>query len=87
MPLDVQDALRLAVAALSLLVFVVGCVAYARRPTGRMLLVLLLFLAFLVQGALLLVEVFLLDTALTEGAYYAFQLGEILLVALIILKR
>lgn len=87
MALDVQDALRLAVAALSALVFGVGVLAYARRPTGRMLLVLVLFLAFLAQGALLVVEVFWVDTPFTHNAYYAFQLAEIALVALIILKR
>ena len=82
-----QDALRLGVALLSALVFVVGVVAYRRRPTGRMMLVLLLFSAFLVQGILLTVEVFLIDTPLTESLYYAFQLVEIALVALILLKR
>ena len=87
MSVAIENALRLAVAAVSLLVFVVGVVAYARRPTARMLLVLLLFSAFLLQGVLLAVEVFLLDTPVTESAYYAFQLAEILLVALIILKR
>lgn len=84
---DVQDWMRLAVATLSALVFGVGLVAYMRRPTLRMLLVLGLFLAFLAQGALLVVEVFWLDTPVTESAYYAFQLVEIALVALIILKR
>lgn len=82
-----EDVLRLAVAALSALVFVVGLVAYLRRPTAKMLLVLALFVAFLVQAILLVVEVFFVDTAITESAYYAFQLVEIALVALIILKR
>lgn len=82
-----EDVLRLAVAALSALVFVVGLVAYLRRPTTKMLLVLALFVAFLVQAILLVVEVFFVDTAITESAYYAFQLVEIALVALIILKR
>jgi uncharacterized membrane protein HdeD (DUF308 family) len=83
----VQDALRLGVALLSILVFVVGVVAYRRRPTTRMMLVLLLFSAFLVQGILLAVEVFWVDSPLTESLYYAFQLVEIALVALILLKR
>lgn len=87
MPLDIQDWMRLAVATLSILVFGVGLVAYMRRPTLRMLLVLCLFLAFLAQGILLVVEVFWLDTPVTESAYYAFQFIEIALVALIILKR
>lgn len=87
MPLSLQDVLRLAVAALSALVFIVGLAAYLRRPTVRMFLVLGLFLAFLAQGILLVVEVFILDTAVTESAYYAFQLVEIALVTLIILKR
>lgn len=87
MSLDLRDVMRLAVAVLSLLVLLVGIVAYARRPTVRMLLVLGLFLAFFAQGVLLVVEVFWIDTPLTESAYYAFQLVEILLVALIILKR
>lgn len=87
MPLDLRDTLRLAVAALSILVFIVGLLAYLRRPTVRMLLVLALFLAFLLQGILLIVEVFFIDTPVTESAYYAFQLIEIALVALIILKR
>ena len=87
MPLDLRDSLRLAVAALSVLVFIVGLVAYIRRPTVRMLLVLALFFAFLAQGILLVVEVFFIDTPRTESAYYAFQLVEIALVALIILKR
>lgn len=87
MVLRIEDALRLAVAALSALVFVVGVVAYRRRPTSRMLLVLALFLMFLAQGVLLVVEVFVLDTPFTEDAYYVFQLVEILLVALVILKR
>ena len=82
-----QDALRLGVALLSALVFAVGVVAYRRRPTGRMMLVLLLFSAFLFQGILLAVEVLLIDTPLTESVYYAFQLVEIALVALILLKR
>lgn len=82
-----EDVLRLAVAALSALVFVVGLVAYLRRPTAKMLLVLALFVAFLVQAILLVVEVFFVDTAITESAYYAFQLVEVGLVAAIILKR
>lgn len=87
MPLGIQDALRLAVALLSLFVLVVGAIAYWRRPTTRMLLVLALFVAFALQGALLVVEVFVVDTQVTESAYYAFQLAEIALVALVILKR
>lgn len=82
-----EDPLRLAVALLSLLVFVVGIVAYRRRPTVRMLLVLALFAVFLAQGVLLVFEVFYVDTPRTEGLYYAFQLVEIALVALVILKR
>ena len=82
-----EDAVRVAVALLSILVFVVGLVAYRRRPTARMLLVLALFAVFLAQGAILLVEVFLVDTPLTETAYYAFQLVEVALVAAVILKR
>lgn len=82
-----EDPIRLAVALVSILVFVVGLVAYLRRPTGRMLLVLLLFAAFLVQGILLAVEVFFVDTPLTQSAYFAFQFVEIVLVALVILKR
>lgn len=87
MELDALDLVRLAVAALSLAVFAVGVVAYARRPTPRMLLVLALFAAFLVQGALLVVEVLVADTAFTESVYYAFQLVELALVAAIMLKR
>lgn len=87
MPLGIDAWLRVAVALLSLLVFLVGVVAYARRPTLRMLLVLILFVTFLAQGILLLVEVFVVDSTLTESAYYAFQLVEIALVALVILKR
>lgn len=87
MPMLVQNLLRLAVAILSLLVFLVGFVAWRRRPTTRMFIVLALFLVFLLQGALLVVEVFLVDTQLTESAYYGFQLVEIALVSLVILKR
>ncbi|HUR69595.1 MAG TPA: hypothetical protein VM370_10145 [Candidatus Thermoplasmatota archaeon] len=87
MAIAVEDVLRLAVSALSVLVFSVGVTAYLRRPTGRMLLVLLLFFVFLVQGALLFFEVFFLDTPITESIYYLFQLVEIALVASIILKR
>lgn len=82
-----QDALRILVALLSALVFVLGVVAYRRRPTTRMLLVLLLFAAFLAQGVLLAYEVFVADTPPVESAYYAFQAVEIVLVAAIILKR
>lgn len=87
MAFPVEDAIRLAVAALSGLVFVVGVVAYMRRPTTRMLLVLFLFTAFLVQGVLLVVEVVFLDSPVIESIYYLFQLLEIGLVAAIILKR
>lgn len=87
MAVRVEDVVRLAVAALSLLVFIVGVVAYLRRPTTRMLLVVLLFTAFLVQGILLLIEVLFLDSPVIESIYYAFQLLEIALVATIILKR
>lgn len=83
----VEDALRLAVALLSVLVFIVGAAAYARRPTPRMLLVLALFLVLLVQGALLAFEVFVADTSVTESAYYAFQLVEVGLLAFILVKR
>lgn len=83
----VLDALRIGVAILSLLVLVVGAVAYVRRPTPRMLLVVLLFLAFAAQGALLLVEVFVAASDLAQELYYLFQLVEIGLVAAIILKR
>lgn len=83
----VEDAARLAVAAISALVFVVGVVAYRRRPTARMLLVLALFSLFLAQGALLVFEVLVLDSSVTESIYYAFQFFEVLLVAAIILKR
>lgn len=82
-----QDAVRLTVAAVSVLVFLIGLVAYFRRPTARMLLVLALFGAFLAQGVLLAFEVLVIDTALTETAYYTFQLVELLLVAAILLKR
>lgn len=82
-----QDALRLLVAGLSALVFVVGLVAYRRRPTPRMLLVLLLFVAFLAQGVLLTYEVLVEDTTIVESAYYGFQALEIVLVAAIIFKR
>lgn len=81
------DVVRLLVAAVSAFVFVIGLVAYVRRPTGRMLLVLILFGAFLLQGLLLAVEVLVLDTAVTETVYYGFQLVEVLLVAAIILQR
>lgn len=87
MALVLESIARLAVAALSLLVFIVGMVAYARRRTPRMLLVLLLFTVFLIQGILLAIEVFIADTASLETAYYAFQFVEIALVATIILKR
>lgn len=88
MPLPALEAVaRLAVAALSILVFGIGVVAYARRPTRRMLLVLGLFLVFLMQGVLLLVEVFFLESTVTESAYYGFQLVEVVLVAAILLKR
>lgn len=82
-----QDVLRIVVALLSALVFALGVVAYRRRPTARMLLVVLLFAAFLVQGGLLAYEVFVADTAVVETAYYAFQAVEIVLIAAIILKR
>lgn len=87
MAIQATDALRVAVALLSTLVFVVGLVAYLRRPTARMLLVLGLFAVFLVQGGVLLVEVFVTDTPFTETLYYAFQLVEVGLVAAVILKR
>lgn len=87
MATPLEDAIRVAVAVLSILVFVVGVVAYRRRPTARMLLVLALFAVFLVQGVLLLVEVFLVDTQSTEALYYAFQLLEVGLVAAVMLKR
>lgn len=87
MAFDALDLVRLAVAALSLAVFVVGVVAYARRPTPRMLLVLALFGAFLAQGALLAFEVLVTDTSFTESVYYGFQLAELALVAAIMLKR
>ncbi len=78
---------RLAVAILSLLVFIVGAVAYSRRPTRRMLLVLALFLVFLVQGAILAFELVTGETTSAESAYFAFQFVEIALVAVILLKR
>lgn len=84
---SLEAAARLAVAALSILVFVVGVVAYARRPTARMMLVLALFCVFLAEGVLLIVEVFVIDTSLTESLYYLFQLAEVALVAAVILKR
>lgn len=87
MPTPLEATLRIAVAVLSIAVFALGIVAYMRRPTARMLLVLGLFAVFALQGVLLLVEVFWLDTPLTESAYYAFQLVEVALVAAIILKR
>lgn len=87
MPLGVEEYLRLAVAVLSILVFVVGLVAYTRRRTTRMLFVLALFAVFLAQGILLVIEVFVVDTPFTESLYYAFQLVEVSLVALVILKR
>lgn len=82
-----EDVVRLAVAALSILVFVVGLLAYVRRPTARMGVVLLLFTAFLAQGVILFVEIFLTDTPVLENLYYIFQFIEIALVAAIILKR
>jgi hypothetical protein len=82
-----ESVLRVAVALVSFAVFALGIVAYARRRTPRMLLVLGLFTVFAVQGVLLLVEVFVVDTPLTESAYYAFQLVEVALVAAVILKR
>lgn len=87
MALPLLDALRLAVAAVSAFVFVVGVVAYRRRPSGRMLLVVALFAAFLAQGVLLAIEVLVADTVLAETLYYGFQLLELLLVAAILLKR
>jgi hypothetical protein len=88
MPLPALEvAARVAVAALSIGVFLVGAVAYARRPTRRMLLVLALFLVLLVQGLLLLVEVFGRDTPSVEGAYFLFQFVEVSLLAAILLKR
>lgn len=87
MATPIVDAMRVAVALLSILVFIIGLVAYVRRPTTRMLLVLALFAAFLAQGALLIVEVFVVDTTFTETLYYAFQLVEVALVAAVILKR
>lgn len=87
MDVDVLDLLRVLVAILSLGVLGVGAVAYRRRPTRRMLLVLALFVAFAAQGVLLLVEVFLVDTVVTESAYYLFQLVEVLLLCAAILAR
>lgn len=82
----IEAAARLAVAALSVLVFFVALVAYRRRPTGRMLVVLALFFVFLVQGLVLMYEVFVTDSTFAESAYYGFQLVEIALVATILLK-
>ena len=87
MPLVLEEYLRLGVALLSILVFVVGFVAFWRRRTMRMGLVLALFAVFLAQGVLLIIEVLVVDTPFTESLYYAFQFVEVGLVALIILKR
>lgn len=82
-----ESAVRLAVAAVSILVFIVGVVAWRRRPTPRTALVVVLFGLFLAQGVLLAYEVLVADTSATENAYYLFQLGEVSLVAVILLKR
>ncbi|HEV8361665.1 MAG TPA: hypothetical protein VGR28_14545 [Candidatus Thermoplasmatota archaeon] len=83
----IEVLLRLAVAALSLLAFAVGAVAFARRPTGRVLLMLGLFSVFLVQGVLLLLDVVVEDSPLPEDAYFAFQFLEVLLVTAVFVKR
>lgn len=83
----VEDGIRIAVAVLSAFIFVVGVAAYRRRPTRRMLMVLVLFSFFLLQGILLVVEVTYIDTELTESLYYAFQFVELALIALILLAR
>lgn len=87
MAFAVEDAARIAVGVLSVLVFIVGVIAYIRRPTARIFLVLLLFTVFLVEGALLIYEALVHDTTATESLYYLFQLLEIGLVSAIILKR
>jgi len=83
----VEAVVRTAVAVLSVLVFAVGAAAYARRPTGRTLLMLALLALFLVQGLVLLFEVVVVDTSLTETGYYAFQFAEVLIVTALIVKR
>lgn len=82
-----EQGVRVAVAVVSIFVFAVGAVAFARHRTPRVGIVLALFATFLVEGVLLLVEVFWIDTPLTETAYYAFQLVEVLLVAAVLVVR
>lgn len=83
----IETFLRAAVALLAAGVFAVGIVAYARRPTARMLLVVGLFALFLLQGALLVGGIFLGESEIASDIYLGFQLLEVLVVALVVLKR
>lgn len=82
-----EAAIRVAVALVSIFLFIVVAAAWRRRPSPRMRLVVVAFAIFLVEGLILLFEVFIQDTTLTESAFYAFQLVELLVLAAAVLKR
>lgn len=50
---ELEDYLRVLVTLLALAIFVVAALAYRRRPTGRVLLMLVAFAVYVVKGALI----------------------------------
>jgi cell shape-determining protein MreD len=82
-----EAVIRTAVALLSIFLFGVVFVAWRRRPSSRMRWVLLAFGIFLAEGVVLLYEVFVQDTSLTESIFYLFQFAELLVLAVAVLDR
>jgi cell shape-determining protein MreD len=82
-----EAVVRVAVALLSIFLFFVVAITYRRRPSPRMRWVLAAFAIFLVEGVILLVEVFIQDTTVTESAFYLFQFAELVVLATAVLKR
>jgi cell shape-determining protein MreD len=82
-----EAVVRTAVAAFSIFLFFVAAVAYRRRSSSRMRWVLGAFAIFLVEGVILLVEVFVQDTTVTGSVFYVFQFTELLVLSVAVLKR
>ncbi|PSG96878.1 hypothetical protein BRD56_08865 [Thermoplasmatales archaeon SW_10_69_26] len=82
-----EAIVRTAVALLSIFLFGVVYVAWRRRPTARMRWVLAAFAIFLAEGLVLLYEVFVQDTSLTESIFYLFQFAELVVLSIAVLRR
>lgn len=85
---DFEDVLRLAVGALSFVLFLIALLSYRRRPTPRVLILAIAFAVYAVKGIFLALEFFVeQEAALFDYLAILADVVFLVLVGLAVLRR